>query len=48
MMAIRISDKSSGTQFSPEADPPSMYYRFPSPARKIQVVEQYGEKAYYD
>jgi GMP synthase-like glutamine amidotransferase len=48
MMAIRISDEIIGTQFHPEADPPSMYYHFRHPERKIQVVEQYGEKAYYD
>lgn len=48
MMAIRISDEIIGTQFHPEADPPSMYYHFRQPERKVQVVEQYGEKAYYD
>ncbi|MBN8547201.1 MAG: GMP synthase [Ignavibacteria bacterium] len=48
MMAIRISPEIIGTQFHPEADPPSMYYHFRQPERKIQVVEQYGEKAYYD
>lgn len=48
MMAIRISDEIIGTQFHPEADPPSMYYHFRQPERKVQVVEQYGEKAYYN
>jgi len=48
MMAVRISDEIMGTQFHPEADPPSMYYHFRQPERKVQVVEQYGEKAYYD
>lgn len=48
MMAIRLSDEFLGTQFHPEADPPSMYYHFRQPERKVQVIEQYGEEAYFE
>lgn len=48
LMAIRISDEIVGTQFHPEADPPSMYYHFRHPERKQQVIEEYDEKTYYD
>lgn len=48
MMAIRISDEIIGTQFHPEADPPSMYYHFRQAERKQQVVDEYGEEAYYE
>jgi len=48
MMAIRITDEISGTQFHPEADPASMYYHFRKPDRKEHVVSKYGEKKYYE
>lgn len=48
MMAIRITDEISGTQFHPEADPASMYYHFRKPDRKEHVISKYGEKKYYE
>jgi homoserine O-succinyltransferase/O-acetyltransferase len=48
LMSIRISDEMMGTQFHPEADPPSMYYHFKQPERKLQVIEEYDEKTYFE
>lgn len=48
MMAIRITDEISGTQFHPEADPASMYFHFRKPDRKEHVVSKYGEKKYFE
>lgn len=46
MMAIRISDELIATQFHPEADPQSMLFHFNQPERKLQVVEEFGNKKY--
>jgi GMP synthase-like glutamine amidotransferase len=48
MMAIRINDEFSGTQFHPEADAASMYHHFRQPERKEHVVSKYGEQKYYE
>ena len=48
IMAVRISDEIVGTQFHPEADPPSMFYHFRQPERKLQVIEEFDEKTYMD
>ncbi|MCB0721370.1 MAG: GMP synthase [Ignavibacteriae bacterium] len=48
LMAVRISPEIVGTQFHPEADPPSMYHHFRQPERKQQVVDEYDEKTYFD
>ncbi|MFC2084766.1 type 1 glutamine amidotransferase [Bacteroidota bacterium] len=48
MMAVRVSNEIIGTQFHPEADPESMHYHFKRPERKKQVVDEYGEKKYYE
>ena len=46
--ALRISNEIVGTQFHPEADSESMLYHFNQPDEKQQVIENYGEKHYYD
>jgi homoserine O-succinyltransferase len=48
LMAIRISDEMFGTQFHPEADPPSMHFHFVQPERKLQVIEEFDEKTYFE
>lgn len=48
LMGIRISDEMMGTQFHPEADPPSMYFHFKQPERKLQVIEEYDEATYFE
>ena len=48
LMAVRISDEIVGTQFHPEADPPSMFHHFRQEERKKQVIEEFDEKTYHD
>lgn len=48
LMGIRISEEIVGTQFHPEADPESMMYHFKQPDRKLQIVERYDEKTYFE
>lgn len=48
LMGVRLSNEMIGTQFHPEADPVSMLFHFRQPDRKRQVVEEYGEEAYYE
>lgn len=48
LMGVRISNEIMGTQFHPEADPPSMHFHFKQPERKLQVIEEYDEKTYYE
>jgi homoserine O-succinyltransferase/O-acetyltransferase len=46
VMAIRFSDTWFGTQFHPEADAEGMYEHFSDPARREQVVRDYGKEKY--
>lgn len=48
LMAIRVSREFVGTQYHPEADPISMLDYFQKPDWKKQVVDEHGEKVYYD
>ncbi|GAB4300001.1 MAG: hypothetical protein Kow0098_27000 [Ignavibacteriaceae bacterium] len=48
LMAVRITNEIAGTQFHPEADAESMLYHFRQEARKLHVVEKYGEEKYYE
>jgi homoserine O-succinyltransferase/O-acetyltransferase len=46
VMAIRFSETWIGTQFHPEADADGMYEHFNDPARREQVVRDYGQEKY--
>ncbi|MEO8399503.1 MAG: GMP synthase, partial [Ignavibacteriaceae bacterium] len=46
IMAMRVSNEISGTQYHPEADPESMLYHFMKEEEKQQIIATYGEERY--